>query len=467
MSTVASTLNGTAQLSWLERSALAIGIWEIPLQLDKYLFFRVDDSEMGAVAGLNISLTTGVLLLLYGHWMLSSVLSRHRGYFPIIWGLPMIAYVAFVALSMLVAEVKSLAFFDWFVVIQAYALFFYLANRLRVRSDIIFCAGVLAAMLLTQSLLVFGLAALGERGYGQRYEYGPLAMVVWDDGRIAGTLISAVVCGAVLAFLWLPCMAMTLTVQQSRAWWWLVGITLAGLLAVLLTQTRGAIFSMLVGGAILGIALYSRGWLPKWTLRAAVVAALLGAYPLITVVRERVLGDDNGSAESRKHLSLIALEMIQDRPWFGFGAGNCHLAALPYADQSVYRAEWYYTIHCKYLLTWVETGIGGLITFLLVLATAMMYALRTWRSEDRVLATLGLAIFASLLGSMLHMVVDLFNSRAQVQLLWVYIGLAAALFRVTTGAQGRLLRMAGQSDRHRSSMQYSVVPVNRLTTRTQ
>lgn len=143
---------------------------------------------------------------------------------------------------------------------------------------------------------------------------------------------------------------------------------------------------------------------------AAVVAALLGAYPLITVVRERVLGDDNGSAESRKHLSLIALEMIQDRPWFGFGAGNCHLAALPYADQSVYRAEWYYTIHCKYLLTWVETGIGGLITFLLVLATAMMYALRTWRSEDRVLATLGLAIFASLLGSMLHMVVDLFNS---------------------------------------------------------
>ncbi len=66
MSTVASTLNGTAQLSWLERSALAIGIWEIPLQLDKYLFFRVDDSEMGAVAGLNISLTTGVLLLLYG-----------------------------------------------------------------------------------------------------------------------------------------------------------------------------------------------------------------------------------------------------------------------------------------------------------------------------------------------------------------------------------------------------------------
>lgn len=466
MSTVATTLNGTARLSWFERSALAVGIWEIPLQLDKYLFFRLDDSEMGAVAGLNISLTTGALLLLYGQWMLSSALSRQRGYFPIIWGLPMIAYLAFVALSMLAAEVKSLAFFDWFVVFQAYALFFYLANRLRVRSDIVFCAGILAAMLLTQSLLVFGLAALGERAHGQRYEYGPLAMVVWQDGRVAGTLISAVVCGAVMAFLWLPCVAMTLTVQSSRAWWWLVGITLAGLLAVLLTQTRGAIFSMLVGGGILGMGMYLRGWLPKWTMGVAVAAAAMGAYPLVSVVRERVLGDDNGSAESRKHLSLIALEMIQDRPLFGFGAGNCHLAALPYADQSIYRAEWYYTIHCKYLLTWVETGIGGLIAFLLVLATALMYALKTWRSEDRFLASLGLAIVAGLLGSMLHMVVDLFNSRAQVQLLWVYIGLAAALYRMTTDSDGSRRWSLGKTDFRRTPFQYSKVLDSRLATRT-
>ncbi len=432
MFAVASSQNAATRLSWLERGALAIGIWEIPLQLDKYLFFRLDDSELGAVAGLNISLTTGALVLLYVHWMVGGAIDRQRGSYQVIWGLPMMAYVAFVGLSMLTANVVPLAFFDWFIVIQAYALFFYLANRLSSRYDIVFCAGVLAVMLLTQSALVFGLAALGERGFGQRYEYGPLAMVVWDDGRVAGTLISAVVCGAVMAFLWLPVVAMTLTVLSSRCWWWLSATSLAGLLAVMLTQTRGAILSMLVGGVMLGIAMYARGWLPKWTMGAALVAALIGGYPLVGVVRDRVLGDDNGSAESRMHLSRIALEMIQDRPLFGFGAGNSHLAALPYANQSMYRAEWYYTIHSKYLLTWVETGLGGLIAFLFVLATALMYALKAWRSEDRVLASLGLAIAASLVGSMLHMFVDLFNSRAQVQLLWVFIGLAAALYRVTS-----------------------------------
>ena len=286
-------------------------------------------------------------------------------------------------------------------------------------------------MLLTQSILVFGLAAMGPRAYGQRYEYGPLAMVVWEDGRVAGTLISAVVCGAVLAFLWLPAVALTLTVRAWGAWCCVAGATLAGLLAVLLTQTRGAIVSMVVGVAILGGAMFLRGWLPRWTLAAVLAGALLGGYPLAQVVRERVLGDDNGSAESRKHLSLIALEMIRDRPLFGFGAGNCHLAALPYANQGSYRAEWYYTIHCKYLLAWVETGLGGLLSFLCVLFTALRYSLLAWSSRDRVLAALGLAIAASLLGSMLHMVVDLFNSRAQVQLLWAFIGLAAALYRMT------------------------------------
>ena len=112
-------------------------------------------------------------------------------------------------------------------------------------------------------------------------------------------------------------------------------------------------------------------------------------------------------------------------------------AALPYANQAIYRAEWYYTIHSKYLLTWVETGLGGLVCFLLVLGTALIYAFRAWQSEDRLLAALGLAIVASLLGSMLHMVVDLFNSRAQVQLLWVFIGLAAALYRITYLAESR------------------------------
>ena len=53
------------RLSWLERAVLGVGIWEIPLQLDRYYFLRVEDSELGAVAGANVSVTSFSLLLLY------------------------------------------------------------------------------------------------------------------------------------------------------------------------------------------------------------------------------------------------------------------------------------------------------------------------------------------------------------------------------------------------------------------
>ncbi len=418
-------------LSWLERSALAVGIWEIPLQLDKYLFFREEDSLLGAVAGANVSLLTFALLVLYPLWVIQSASSGFRIRHQPIFGIPMLIYLAFVAFSGFAAEVPILTFFDLFNLLQGYGLFFYLANRVRERRDILFCLMVLVAIVLTQSVLVFGLASLGSRAYGQRYDFGPLSLSVWEDGRIAGSLVSAVLCGSVLAFLWLPIVALTLSYKEKVGWWLALLATLAGTLAVILTQTRGALLTMLIGASILGGALLWRSWLPRWTVYSILAVMLVGIVPFAKVVQDRVLGDDSGSAESRTHLSLLALELIRDRPLFGYGSGNCHLAAQSYADQSSYRGEWYYTIHSKYLLTWVETGFFGLVSFLALLFNAMRYGISAWLSRDPLFSPIGLAIAAGLLGSMTHMAVDIFNSRAQVQILWAVIGIAAAIYRTT------------------------------------
>jgi O-antigen ligase len=420
-----------ARLSYLERAFLALGIWEIPLQLDKYLMFRQSDSELGAVAGFNISLTTFSLIVLYALWFFQSAVEHARIKHRVIPGIPMLIYIFFVALSALVAEVPILAAFDLFLLLQAYGLFFYLANRVRARTDVLFCLFILVTTLLTQSVLVFGLAALGERGYGQRYDFGPMSLSVWEEGRVAGTLLSAVVCGSVMAFLWLPVMALTLTIQSKHAWWLATITTVVGLVAVALTQTRGAILSIVIGSLMVFAAMLWRKWLPRWTGYAALAVVLLSSWPVAHVVRNRVLGDDNHSAESRKHLSLIALQMLRDQPIFGYGAGNCHLAAQKYADQGIFRAEWYYTIHSKYLLAWVETGIFGLASFGLLLGNALRYGLRAWNSRDRELAPIGLAIMAGLTGSMVHMAVDIFNSRVQVQILWAVMGVVAAVYRIT------------------------------------
>lgn len=186
---------------------------------------------------------------------------------------------------------------------------------------------------------------------------------------------------------------------------------------------------------ILGGGMWLRGWLPRWAVGVAVTLTLAGAVPLARVYEKRVAGDDDGSAASRKHLAAIAWEMICDRPLFGFGAGNCHLAGEPYADQGKYRSEWYYTIHCKYLLVWIETGIVGLATFLVMMVNGIRHGLLAWRAGGPAWAPLGLALAAAVFGHMLHMAVDIFNSRTQVQMLWAVLGITAAVYRLSHEAK--------------------------------
>ena len=154
----------------------------------------------------------------------------------------------------------------------------------------------------------------------------------------------------------------------------------------------------------------------------------MALLPILQVVQKRVIDSDAGSAESRVHLSSIAFQTIAKNPIFGYGAGNCHLACLPVANESEFRSEWYYTIHCKYLLVWIETGIFGLVAFVLVLLNGLRYGFVAWQQKRRNLSPLGLGCSAAIAGHMVHMIVDIFNARPQVQTLWIVLGVSAAVY---------------------------------------
>lgn len=418
------------QLSAFERLCLLVGIVEIPLQLDKYFMFHEHDASLGAVGGLNVSLTTLAIAILYWLWLGGAAIQRQGFHLRFNFGVPMLIYILAVAVSTASASVPMLSIFDVFLLAQAYLLFFYLANRVQHRSDLLFCITCLAITILTQSFFIFGLAAMGESAVGQVYQIGPIDLAVWEDGRPTGTMNSAVLAGSTLAIMWLPCTTISV-VDASKNVKMICGFAIVfGLLAIFLTQTRGAILSSALGATLIGIGLLSRNWLPKWTIPATIFLSLICALPLYNVIKKRVQGDDSGSASARLHLSAIAMEMIQDRPFLGSGAGNCHITGQRYADQAKYRAEWYYTIHCKYLLVWIETGLFGLVTFLSVLAMGIRQGLATWFTRQKNLAPIGLALAAAIVGHMLHMFVDVFNSRTQVQILWVILGLSAAAWRL-------------------------------------
>ena len=310
-------------------------------------------------------------------------------------------------------------------------LFFYVANRIQDLRDLQFCLMVLAVTLVTQCFLIFGLVSLGEAGHGQRYDIWKIALVVWEDGRPAGTMHSAVLAGSVMGMIWLPILGLSLTSASRKMKRWAVVALAIGLLGIMLTQTRGAIGTTIIGAGVIGFAALTRGWLPRQAIIATLVLGLISIVPLISVIKGRVLGDDGGSAIARKHLTVIAFNMIKERPLFGYGAGNCHLAGMPFADGADYRAEWYYTIHCKYLLTWIETGIFGFLAFLCVIGNGVRQGWKAWMSKKHALAPIGLAISIAIIGHMIHMLVDIFNSRTQVQMLWLMLGLAAATYRLS------------------------------------
>jgi O-antigen ligase len=85
------------------------------------------------------------------------------------------------------------------------------------------------------------------------------------------------------------------------------------------------------------------------------------------------------------------------------------------------------------LLEWVETGFIGLAAFLLFLLTTIRLGWRAWQKYDRLLSPIALALILAIGGQMVHMLVDVFSSRPQVQSLWLCAALVAAIARIKEG----------------------------------
>ena len=152
----------------------------------------------------------------------------------------------------------------------------------------------------------------------------------------------------------------------------------------------------------------------------------IGALSSGEAIVTRLFSDDNGAAYARIPLMQIAARMISDHPILGVGSNNAVLAMPRYITPE-FSKEWLYTFHNKYLLVWAETGIGGIMTFLVLLGSSLRRGWQGWQLADRSLAALALALAASLIGQMMHMGVDIFNSRPQVQMLWLLAGIVTAI----------------------------------------
>lgn len=419
------------EVAVIKRALLAIIIIEIPIQLDVYLNHVPAVSATDAISGFNVSATTFCLVVLYGFWAIELVAGKVQGSRTAVkLAIPAIAYLAVAVLSLQVAQDVGLGIYKINILVQAFLILLYVAQWVRTKDDVLFIV-----VLLLIGPVIQGLIALGLQRFGKPVDIGPISTRI-VGARIAGTLGHPNSFGGYLALV-LPVSLMILVTPVGKAVKWLGAASfLLGTVALVLTQSRGAWIGYGLSLALLGVFSYQSRWVPRRTLGLLSIAALVPIAALVNVVAPRLGSFNDAAAQARLPLMQLALTMIGDQPIRGVGVNN-YSTALPQYLTIDYSQAWISTVHNKYLLVWAETGLVGLAAFLVFLGSALRNGLRVWRSQDPFLAPVALGLAVGVVGVMVHMAVSLQHARAQVQLLWLVVGLLIAMTRLAIQTNAR------------------------------
>lgn len=420
----------------LRKLLLALILLDIPFPLDTHLDYHIKAAEAGAIGGLGLSVTTASLLGLYALWIAELLTKANYKARPLLRAsLPPALYVGLATLSAFFAHDAGLSLFEVVLLWQTLLLFLYVASTVRTRQEVLFIVAMLLIGLVLEGLVILASQLLGhslplpgiEGGAGLSTERGG------SFYRAGGTLGSPNVAAGYLSIaLMLP--ASVLLTKLALPYKGLAALALGlGGVALILTFSRGGWVAFGLAMAILVLPAWRRGWLSPGVPLAMAALAVLPPLVFPDALAARLSGEvaDNG----RIPLVQLAFRMIEQNPVLGIGPNNFAVAMLQYATPELAYA-WLYTVHNKYLLVWAETGTGGLLAFLLFLSVTVSRGWRCWRSNDRLIAALGLGLAAAMLGHMVHMLVDIFNDRQPIQLVWLIAALLAALPQVEEQSNG-------------------------------
>jgi len=194
--------------------------------------------------------------------------------------------------------------------------------------------------------------------------------------------------GATVGAALLTC-ANTRLLPHSR--WMRVVLLLAGLLiigtAILATQSRmgaaaaasGILVAVLFGGTRARWGLFRWGAVGV----ATVIAGLAMAWAFGSGVLERIITIEADSADGRAALYSQVLNMIRDRPLFGFGAGTFEQAFPLYHQLPLSTEVIWDKAHSTYLTLWAELGvIGGSLPLLAIAIIAIQLVASLMRSDE-------------------------------------------------------------------------------------
>ncbi|MBS0481132.1 MAG: O-antigen ligase family protein [Proteobacteria bacterium] len=210
--------------------------------------------------------------------------------------------------------------------------------------------------------------------------------------QTGGTLGHQNLLGFISHMVLMPCFALVLAGNRTKLGLW--GLAM-GAIAVVLTASRATIGLSAAGFAITYVLSAMRHWSPRKAAVGLFALVALGVvFPFAQQSLERrfvaqgtTATSDEGEYSERKAFEKAAKMMMADHP-LGVGPNMyVQVANLGgYSDRA--GVIWAFgsrsaNVHNSYLLVGAETGYPGMIAFILLIGSAIIYALRSaWRNRN-------------------------------------------------------------------------------------
>ncbi|MEM6839911.1 MAG: IctB family putative bicarbonate transporter [Cyanobacteria bacterium P01_C01_bin.120] len=414
---------GSVLLPWGD--AIALGIIAILFALAPY----VPTSLIGVL-----------LLACSAFWLLLTLTDEAgEGLTPI--HLVVIAYWGIMVLATAVSPVRGAAIAGLIKLTLNVLLFLLMARVLR-RSP-----------LRTSLITVYLLTALVISVFGLRqWFFGAEALATWVDptsnlagttrvysylgnpNLLAGYLIPAVMLSGAAVFAWPRWTPKLLAILS----------TLVNTACLVLTFSRGGWLGFVAGGfalLVLLVQFWSIRFTPFWrrwaipTLLGGSAAFLLVAIAGLDPLRDRVMtifaGRSDSSNNFRINVWMAVIDMIKARPILGIGPGNdAFNQVYPLFQRPRYTALSAYSI---FLEIAVEAGLIGLGMFCWLLTVTFGQGwriLQQLRELQSVQAYWLIAVIATMVGMLVHGLVDTVWFRPQVSTLWwLMLAIVASYYR--------------------------------------
>jgi O-antigen ligase len=205
-----------------------------------------------------------------------------------------------------------------------------------------------------------------------------------------------------------------------------ISMFVLGILVIgfVLSYTRAAWLSFIVGAVVWAVVKLKIRFKPLFISFVAIVVLLLLSWNQIILSLEQ--NSEQSSADIRTHISSMtnitsdasnlerinrwssAIRMFKDKPVFGFGPGTYMFQYAPYQlneDRTIISTNSADggNAHSEYLGPLSESGVLGLLTFLLIIGTVIYTAVHTYmRLTDKRLKSFVLAALVGLVTYYVH-----------------------------------------------------------------